>query len=61
MLMQYAGIGALKINCIGVLMLSSRKMQAEPGRIYPPLNLNVLRKVALARCRKAEFGKRVSL
>ena len=26
-----------------------------------PLNLNVLRKVALALCRNAEFGKRVSL
>lgn len=44
--------------CLDVIF---RKDAARARKDLSPLNLNVLRKVALALCRNAEFDKRVSL
>ena len=44
--------------CLDVIF---REDAARARKDLSPLNLNVLRKVALALCRNADFGKRVSL
>ena len=44
--------------CLDVIF---REDAGRARKALSPLNLNVLRKIALALCRNAEFGKRVSL
>lgn len=44
--------------CLDVIF---REDNARARKDLSPLNLNVMRKVALALCKNADFGKRVSL